>query len=161
MSLIPGCTTCIIVLGIAQCSACSQGWGIDGTQCIFCGTGCLSCTIVASLVATCDSCTVGFTPSGSSCLPILANTCISNQYFILASSTCINCSPNCLSCFDTTGCVLCDLTFSNVEGQCVCDEGLSLFYDITLGYCVTCLSNANLINCKRCQSSTANFINGI
>lgn len=160
MSLIPGCTACSIVLGVPQCSVCSEGWGIDGTQCVFCGTGCLSCTIVGSVVVTCNSCTIGFNPSGSSCSPILANTCLSNQYFVPAS-TCVSCLPHCLSCFDSYVCVLCALTFSIVDGQCVCDEGLSLFYDITLGYCVTCLSNVNLVNCKRCHSSTDNFINGI
>lgn len=161
MNLIPGCSTCSIVAGVPQCSVCSEGWGIDGTQCVVCGIGCLSCTIVASVVTNCDSCADGFTPSGPSCLAIVANTCFSDQYFVLATTSCINCSPNCLSCFDSAGCVLCDLTFSNIEGQCGCDEGQGLFYDIGLGYCVTCLSNANLVNCKRCQSSTTNFANGI
>ncbi len=160
MHLIPGCITCNIVSGVPQCSACLEGWSIDGTQCTLCGTGCLSCTIVASVVVTCTSCTIGFTPSGSTCSPIVANTCLSNQFFIPAS-TCTNCLPHCLSCFDSGDCVLCALTFINVGGQCICDEGLSLFYDISLGYCVSCLSNTTLVNCKRCHSSTDNFINGI
>lgn len=166
--LVIGCEKCTVAGSVATCTQCRSGWGIEAGLCVNCGLGCQKCTVAAG-VPTCTQCFNYFTYSAGSCSATTACNNNVGVYYSSNTSACASCMANCAVCYDGTTCVTCKPTFSYILSKCICNSGLSIFFDSTVagGSCITCqtaldtLTSPYLANCKVCIASTAHYINGI
>jgi hypothetical protein len=162
--LMEGCIKCSLAGTITTCSVCMEGWGLDAGICYYCGIGCKQCS-VALTVPTCLSCDSTYSLVSPGCS--LITTCDNNLavYYdpALPAPSCAPCIAYCQVCYDGVSCVACQTSFTYLHSKCVCNAGLGLFLDLSVpgGTCISCQSNAYLQFCEICQSSTANYANGI
>jgi proprotein convertase subtilisin/kexin type 5 len=155
-----GCSSC---MNSSFCLYCLPSYYSSGSQCLSCPSGCLNCNGTACIA--CQSSLFSFNNSCISCNVSVANCnycytqgCISCNlgYYLVNSSSCQSCSPNCASCSNGTYCENCLVEYYNLEGSCLscypCAQCLNS------SYCITCpaISNMGSTNncpvCPNCQN---------
>jgi proprotein convertase subtilisin/kexin type 5 len=123
-----GCTSCLFDGTTTSCTACADGFFLNGTACGYCDPSCLTC----SAQTVCTSCPAGHDFSGGTCtcstncvscggsvpqcttciLTIFNNfaqcsSCSPTQYLDLGTYTCVPCPAGCITCDSTASCTSC------------------------------------------------------
>ena len=172
-----GCSACIEnVPGDASsvaCSACYNGYFLDGTTCVKCSAPCGFCTsstfcttcagafyMQNAATGTCDACLTNC----NKCTDKVSCTSIRAWFYLSNPSTgpvILQCPPACTACIEnvpgdasSVTCSACRNTnYANIGGKCcinsckVCDNSLT---------CAACVSGWSLNSAKLCYQCSAN-----
>jgi proprotein convertase subtilisin/kexin type 5 len=121
------------------CTSCPGNLTLSGGVCIcdsYCSqceelsTGCVSCNIVAGIIADCFACESG-------------------NY--LASPNCLSCPSTCATCTSSTTCLTCKLSYILVGGLCICATDIGIFPNVA-DVCAPCSSI--YYGCTECSNDS-------
>ena len=124
--------------------SCPSHYYDSSSVCTVCSPNCVTCDS-----SSCSQCEQSFYLYNGTC----SATCQSSQFLDVTSSSCINCTNDCLTCRDPTTCLSCNTAqfylTSNFKCLSACPDGE---YQILNG-CAPCNSN-----CLTCSSSSTNCL---
>lgn len=157
-----GCAACS---SSSVCSACIDGFSLEGSSCLQCDKTCRTCSLI--LATECTSCFPGqnlYSGKCLSCSDTLCLNCQNNYEFCLkckpgytaVNGVCKACAANCMSC-DTAGANYCDINgcltgFTRLRldvcGQCL--VGCSSCSPTDVSTCLGCLPGTYSSDTNKC-----------